>query len=197
MPFEKILFYVFAALILGSAALVITSRNSVRAVLFLVLAFVSSSGLWMLLESEYLALTLIVVYVGAVMVLFLFVVMMLDMNLAPLKEGFTRYLPLGALIAILLVAQLAWVFFDWSSLLPNLDNLVQRGPEYSSISVLGKAMYTDYLYPVEIAALLLLVAMVAAVALTFRGPKSRKSQNISKQIQVRAEDRVRLIKDME
>lgn len=197
MSFEKILFYVFAALILGSATLVITSRNSVRAVLFLVLAFVSSSGLWLLLESEYLALTLIVVYVGAVMVLFLFVVMMLDMNTAPLKEGFIRYMPLAALIAVLLIAQLAWVFFDWSSLLPSLNNLVERGPEYSSISVLGKAMYTGYLYPVEIAAVLLLVAMIAAVGLTFRGPKARKMQNISKQVQVRAEDRVKLIKDLD
>jgi len=197
MPFEKILFYILAAFILGSATLVITSRNSVRAVLFLVLAFVSSSGLWILLESEYLALTLIVVYVGAVMVLFLFVVMMLDMNMAPFKEGFIRYMPLAALIAVLLVAQLGWVFFDWSRLLPTFENLAPRGGDYSSISVLGEEMYSHYLFPVEIAAVLLLVAMVAAVALTFRGIKSRKSQNISKQVQVRAADRIRLIKDLD
>lgn len=195
MPFEKILFYLFAAMIIGSAMMVITSRNSVRAVLLLVLTFVSSSCLWILLGSEYLALTLIVVYVGAVMVLFLFVVMMLDVNLEPLKEGFIRHLPLAVLIAMLLVAQIGWVFFDWSKMLPSFEQLTPRAADYSSIHELGIAMYTQYFYAVEIAAVLLLVAMVAAVGLTFRGVKNRKSQNISKQIRVRAQDRVRLIKD--
>jgi NADH-quinone oxidoreductase subunit J len=197
MGFEKIIFYVFAAIVLGSATLVITSRNSVQAVLFLVLAFVGSAGLWLLLESEYLALTLIVVYVGAVMVLFLFVVMMLDMNMGPLKEGFTRYMPIGALIATLLVAQLSWVFFDWSQWITGLENLTPRGPEYSSIEVLGKALFTQYLYPIEIAGVLLFVSMVAAVSLTLRGAKRRKVQNPSRQVEVRPEDRVRLIEDLE
>jgi len=197
MPFEKILFYIISAFILGSATCVITSRNSVRAVLFLVLTFVSSSALWLLLEAEYLALTLIVVYVGAVMVLFLFVVMMLDLNVSPLQEGFTRYMPLAALIGVLIIAELAWVFFDWSKILPSLSELTPRDADYSSIKVLGQALYTDYLYAVEIAAVLLLIAMIAAVTLTFRGPKSRKVQDPAKQVQVRPEDRVKLIYDLE
>lgn len=197
MSFEKIIFYVFAAIVLGSATLVITSRNSVKAVLFLVLAFVGSAGLWLLLESEYLALTLIVVYVGAVMVLFLFVVMMLDMNMGPLKEGFTRYMPIGALIATLLVTQLCWIFFDWSQWLTDLENLTPRGADYSSIEVLGKALFTEYLYPIEIAGVLLFASMVAAVSLTLRGAKRRKVQNPSRQVETRPEDRIRLIEDLE
>jgi NADH-quinone oxidoreductase subunit J len=197
MSFEKIIFYILSAIVLGSAVFVITSRNSVQAVLLLVLAFVGSAGLWILLESEYLALTLIVVYVGAVMVLFLFVVMMLDMNMAPLKEGFTRYMPIGALIATLLVAQLAWVFFDWSQWMTTLENLTPRGADYSSIEVLGKALFTEYLYPIEVAGTLLFASMVAAVSLTLRGAKRRKVQNPSKQIEVRAEDRVKLIEELD
>lgn len=197
MSIEKILFYVFAALVLGSATLVVTSRNSVQSVLYLVLTFVSSAGLWLLLESEYLALALIVVYVGAVMVLFLFVVMMLDINITTIKEGFTRYMPLGVLIATLIIAQLAWIFLDWSQWVTTLSHLTPREPGYSSIEVLGKEMFTQYLYPVEIAAVLLLVAMIAAVSLTLRGAKNRKVQNPAKQVEVRAEDRIKLIEDLE
>lgn len=194
MSVEKFLFYGLAALLLFSATMVITSRNSVRAVLFLVLAFVASSGLWLLLEAEFLALTLVLVYVGAVMVLFLFVVMMLNMNTAPLKEGFSRYWIMGLLIGLLLMGQVLWVFFKGRALEETHMTLLRQSAEYSNTTVLGEALYTEYLYPFELAGVLLLVAIVAAIALTFRGIKRRQKQDPSEQVKVKKKDRLRIVK---
>jgi NADH-quinone oxidoreductase subunit J len=198
LPFSflQLCFYSFAAVTLLAAMMVITSRNSVRAVLFLVLAFVGASGLWMLTQAEFLALTLVLVYVGAVMVLFLFVVMMLNLNTAPLKEGFVKYFPVGLLIAALLIGQLIWVYKHTPMDQLGLSELVIQGPEYSNIKHLGLDLYSNYLYPFEVAGAILLVAIVAAIALTFRGPRHRKKQNISHQIAVRKVDRLKVIKDV-
>lgn len=196
ITFLKLCFYGFSAMMLISALMVVTSRNSVRAVLFLVAAFVGAAGLWMLTQAEFLALTLILVYVGAVMVLFLFVVMMLNMNLAPLKEGFVRYLPLGLLVAGVLIGEMIWIYKHTPMDQLGLGELVMQGPEYSNIKHLGLDLYSNYLYPFEVAGVILLVAIIAAIALTFRGPRHRKKQIISEQIAVRKEDRLKVIKNL-
>ena len=189
---EQLVFYFFALILVGAGAMVITVRNPVHAALFLVLAFFSSAGLWLLLEAEFLAITLVLVYVGAVMVLFLFVVMMLDINLAPLREGFMRYLPLGVVVALLMVIALA------AAVGPRYFGAATRPPphlaDYSNTRELGQVLYTDYIYPFEIAAMILLVAIVAAIVLTMRGPRQTKAQRPSEQVAVRREDRVRLVK---
>ena len=192
MNFETIVFYVFAALTVFAALSVITSRNPVHAVLFLVLAFCSMAGIWMLLEAEFLAITLVLVYVGAVMVLFLFVVMMLDINLERLREGFWRWLPFGATLAGLMVFQMVWV-------LGGIDSLgglepVKHAADYSNTKELGRLIYTHYVYPFELAAVLLLIAMVAAIALTLRRRKDSKMQVVGDQVAVKREDRVRIVK---
>lgn len=192
MNFETIVFYLFAALTVFAALRVITARNPVHAVLFLVLAFVSSSGIWMLLEAEFLAITLVLVYVGAVMVLFLFVVMMLDINLVRLREEFWRWLPFGAALAGLMVFQMVWVL--GSSETSAGKTAIKHAADYSNTKELGRLIYTDYVYPFEIAAVLLLVAMVAAIALTLRRRKDSKSQTIPDQIAVKRDDRVRIVK---
>lgn len=192
MNFESIVFYGFAALTVFAALRVITARNPMHAVLFLVLAFVSSSGIWLLLEAEFLAITLVLVYVGAVMVLFLFVVMMLDINLAQLREGFWRWLPIGALLAGLLVFEMVWVL--GSSGASSGTAAVRHGPGYSNTKELGRLIYTEYAYPFEIAAVILLVAMVAAIALTTRRRKDAKSQVVPDQIAVKKADRLRMVK---
>jgi NADH-quinone oxidoreductase subunit J len=194
--FTQALFYSSAATTLLSALMVILSRNSVRAVLFLVLAFVGASGMWILTQAEFLSLTLIFVYVGAVMVLFLFVVMMLNMNISPLKEGFVRYLPLGLVIAMLLVGEMIWVFQHSPMNKLGLGHLLIQGPEYSNIKRLGMSLYTNFLYPFEIAGVILLVAIVVAIALTFRGPRHRRKQIISEQVAVRKADRLKVIKNL-
>ncbi|MEQ1532161.1 MAG: NADH-quinone oxidoreductase subunit J [Sideroxydans sp.] len=191
MSFETILFYLFAAVTVFAALRVITARNPLHAVLFLVLAFVSSAGIWLLLEAEFLAITLVLVYVGAVMVLFLFVVMMLDINLEQLRKGFWQWLPVGALLAALIVVQMVWVLGDNSN--TNGLTAIKHAADYSNTKELGRLIYTDYVYPFELAAVLLLVAMVAAIALTFRRRRDVKAQDISKQVSVRREDRVRLV----
>ncbi|MBY0575846.1 MAG: NADH-quinone oxidoreductase subunit J [Gallionellaceae bacterium] len=191
MNFETVVFYVFAALTLFAALRVITARNPVHAVLFLVLAFISASGIWMLLEAEFLAITLVLVYVGAVMVLFLFVVMMLDINLVRLREGFWRWLPFGALLAGLMAFQMIWVLGSPEA--PG-GKLVKHAADFSNTKQLGRLIYTDYVYPFEIAAVLLLVAMVAAIALTLRRRKDSKSQVIPDQIAVKRSDRVRIVR---
>ncbi len=193
MNFEVIVFYLFASVMLFAAFRVITVNNPVHAVLFLVLTFSCCSALWLLLEAEFLAITLVLVYVGAVMVLFLFVVMMLDINLSPLREGFIQYLPVAVLIAVVLVGQMIWV------IMPNfgLDKVaepVRKTAEYSNTQVLGEILYTDYLYPFEIAGLILLVAIIAAIALTMRKRPETKYQNPSQQISVRKQDRLRIVK---
>ena len=192
MNFETVVFYVFAALTVFAAMRVITARNPVHAVLFLVLAFISSSGIWLLLEAEFLAITLVLVYVGAVMVLFLFVVMMLDINLVRLREGFWRWLPFGAVLAGLLVFEMVWVL--GSSGTSAGKPAIKHAADYSNTKELGRLIYTDYVYPFEIAAVILLVAMVAAIALTLRRRKDAKSQVISEQVATKKADRLRIVK---
>ena len=191
MNFETIVFYVFSALIIFAALRVITARNPVYAVLFLVLAFISSAGIWLLLEAEFLAIALVLVYVGAVMVLFLFVVMMLDINLVRLREGFWRWLPFGAALAGLMAFEMIWVL--GSNNISNGMVATKHAAGYSNTKELGRLIYTDYVYPFEIAAVLLLVAMIAAIALTLRHRKDAKSQVISEQVAVKKADRLRII----
>jgi NADH-quinone oxidoreductase subunit J len=191
--FEQIVFYIFSGMLLLSASMVITVRNPVFAALFLVLSFFSSAAIWLLLEAEFLAIVLVLVYVGAVMVLFLFVIMMLDVNLAPLREGFARYLPIGVGVAVLMVVAMGLVV---GSAQINLEQVavIKHGPEYSNTAELGKALYTDYLYPLEIAGAILLVAIIAAISLTMRKPRSHKAQKPEQQIAVKKEDRIRIVK---
>ena len=190
----KFLFYFFALVLIGSGLRVITARNPVHAVLALVLAFIACSGLWLLIEAEFLAIVLVLVYVGAVMVLFLFVVMMLDINLAPLREGFIRYLPIGALVALVIIAQLALVLGGSEFDLNAMPAPTPAGADASNTQALGLLLYTVYVYPFEIAALVLLVAIVAAIALTMRRRTSVKTQQPSVQVRAQREGRVRLVK---
>src|SRR6266566_3676591 len=145
MEFKQLIFYVFASLLVFASTMVVTLRNPVKSALFLVLAFFSAAGLWLLLSAEFLAIILVLVYVGAVMVLFLFVVMMLNINTAPLKEGFSRYLPLGILIAALFVGQVIWLLLKNKDIIPELGALQRHGPDYNNTENLGLALYTDYL----------------------------------------------------
>ncbi|HLP97853.1 MAG TPA: NADH-quinone oxidoreductase subunit J [Sideroxyarcus sp.] len=191
MNLETIMFYFFAAVTVLAALRVITARNPLHAVLFLVLAFVSSAGIWLLLEAEFLAIALVLVYVGAVMVLFLFVVMMLDINLEQLRKGFWQWLPVGALLAGLIVVQMVWVL--GADEISAGKTAVKHAADYSNTKELGRLIYTDYVYPFELAAVLLLLAMVAAIALTLRRRRDSKRQDIGKQLKVRREDRVRIV----
>ena len=191
----NVLFYVFGAVLVLTALGVITARNPVHCALFLVAAFLNSAVIWLLLEAEFLALTLVVVYVGAVMVLWLFVVMMLDIDVARLRQGFTRYAPLGALIALIVVAQIGLVVYVRKLGLDDTAAAAVSRPEgYSNTQELGHLLYTQYLYPFEIAAVILLVAIVAAITLTMRDRPGQKVQDIGKQVAVRAKDRVRIVK---
>lgn len=195
MGLEEIIFYVFASILVGSATLVVTLRNPVFCALALVLAFFTSAGIWILLEAEFLALTLILVYVGAVMVLFLFVVMMLDINLTVLREGFTRYLPLGLVVAIILVAELALIVGPETFGLEAMPAPAAHAEGYSNTKEIGSVLYTTYLYPFEIAAVILVVAIVAAISLTLRRRVStRVLMKPEEQVAVRRKDRVRLVK---
>jgi NADH-quinone oxidoreductase subunit J len=173
---------------------VITARNPVHAALSLVLAFVASAGLWLLLEAEFLAVVLVLVYVGAVMVLFLFVVMMLDINLTPLREGFIRYLPVGFMVALLIVVQIAMVVGPATFGLEFVAKPAAGAADFSNTEALGVLLYTVYVYPFEIAGVILLVAIVAAIALTMRRRSGIRSQQPHEQVRVRREDRVRLVK---
>jgi NADH-quinone oxidoreductase subunit J len=190
---EQILFYCFASILLFAGAMVVTVRNPVRAALFLILAFFTSAGIWLLLEAEFLAMTLVLVYVGAVMVLFLFVVMMLDIDLTPLQEGFTQYLPLGILVAALITIEMIAVLGASHFGLELVSAPIPHPEGYSNTKEIGLLLYTIYVYPFEIASVILTVAIVAAITLTLREKKS-KSQNISEQIKVKAKDRVRIVK---
>jgi NADH-quinone oxidoreductase subunit J len=193
MNIETIVFYLFAAILLIAALRVITARNPVHAALFLVLAFFTAAGIWMLLRAEFLAIVLVLVYVGAVMVLFLFVVMMLDINLDRLREGFWSYLPLGAAVGVLMVVEMVLVLGGKYFGAEQLPSPADPGPGYSNTKQLGRLLYTDYVYPFEIAAVILLVAIVAAIALTIRRRKDTKSQDPAQQVMVKRADRVRLI----
>ena len=190
---EQIVFYSFASVLLFAATMVVTVRNPVRAALFLVLAFFTSAAIWLFLEAEFLAITLVLVYVGAVMVLFLFVVMMLDINLTPLQEGFTKYLPLGILVAILITIEMVAVLGASHFGLDVVAAPLPHAEGYSNTKELGRLLYTVYVYPFEIASVIFTVAIVAAIMLTLRKQK-RKTQNPAEQVKVRREDRVRLVK---
>ncbi len=191
MTFQDFLFYAFSAVLIAAACGVITARNPVHSALLLVLAFFTSSGLWIQLQAEFLAITLVLVYVGAVMVLFLFVVMMLDINLVKLREGFWSYLPVGAVVGVLLALEMSavlWTFYSRGALqAPELP------ANYSNTRELGRLLYTDYVYPFEIAAVILLVAIVAAIALTLRKRKPNKYVDPAEQVKVRRQDRVRMV----
>jgi NADH-quinone oxidoreductase subunit J len=192
MSFELIVFYAFAAVLIGAALLVITVRNPVHAALSLVLAFFSAAAIWLLLRAEFLAIALVLVYVGAVMVLFLFVVMMLDINLDRLREGFWRHLPFGIAVGAFVLAEIVtvvWVAFDRARFPAPAD----PGPDFSNTKALGQVLYTDYVYPFELAAVLLLVAIIAAIALTLRRRKDTKYQDPARQVAVKRVERVRLV----
>ena len=193
MTFQSIVFYVFASTLLISAGVVITARNPVHAALFLVLSFCSAAGLWLLLYAEFLALTLILVYVGAVMVLFLFVVMMLDINFDKLREGFWKYLPVAATVALLMLAQMILLIFDRGMRLVNAAAPGAPVAGFSNTKALGRVLYTEYFLAFELAAVILLVAIVAAIALTLRGRKAMKSQNVGEQVRVKSSDRLKII----
>lgn len=195
MPIYEIVFYAFSLVMLGAAVMVITVRNPVYAALFLVLAFFSASAIWMLLEVEFLAIILILVYVGAVMVLFLFVVMMLDINLAPLKEGFARYLPAGLIVAGLMALELLMVLWSRDRFEQGAYPVPPPAPEgFSNTKAVGEWLFTNYLLAFEVAGVVLLVAIVAAVALTLRTRTRGHRQNPSHQVRVRRDERVRLVK---
>ena len=191
----ELIFYAFSLVLVFAAVAVVTVRNPIYAVLFLVLAFFSAAAIWMLLEAEFLSIILVVVYVGAVMVLFLFVVMMLDINLVPFKEGFIRYLPVAALVAVAMAVELLMVL--WSRGRFGVEMFPIPAPnsaDYSNTRELGELLYTNYLLPFEVAGVILLVAIIAAVALTLRTRTGIKTQNVSAQVRTRRDESVRLVK---
>lgn len=191
------LFYVFSAVLLIAAFRVVTARNPVHAALFLVLAFFQAAMVWMLLKAEFLAITLVLVYVGAVMVLFLFVVMMLDINIDSIRQGFWKHFPLAATVGALIALEMAAVLMGGfrGSEEPRIPAVIgQVAVEVSNTKELGKLLYSQYVYPLQIAAVILLVAIIAAIALTLRGRKDSKYISTSDQVRVKAKDRVRLVK---
>ena len=193
MEFKTFVFYFLATILVYASLRVVTLRNPVHAALHLVLAFFSASGVWILLQAEFLAIVLVLVYVGAVMVLFLFVVMMLDINLDKLREGFWSYLPLGAIVALLMVAEMSLVLavsYQGSS----EHDVAQAAAGYSNVQAIGRLIFTDYVYPLELASVILLVGIVAAVALTLRGKRKTKSVSPGQQVFVKVRDRVRVLK---
>lgn len=194
MNITPFVFYFFSTIIVLAALGVITARNPVHAAMFLVLTFFSSAAIWLLLEAEFLAMTLILVYVGAVMVLFLFVVMMLDVNLVPLREGFIRYLPIGAAVAAVMIVEMGLIVGARFFGLHQYMVPAPHGADYSNTKELGGVLYTEYVYAFEVAAVILLVAIIAAIALTMRRRPDTKFQNPSEQVVVKRGDRVRLVK---
>ena len=195
MPITEIVFYGFSLVLIAAAVAVITVRNPVYSALFLVLAFFSASAIWLLLEVEFLAIILILVYVGAVMVLFLFVVMMLDINLAPLQEGFIRYLPAGIFVAVVMAAEFLVVIWSKDKFGQDAFPVPPPNPEdYSNTKAVGELLYTHYLLAFEVAGVILLVAIIAAVALTLRKRTEAKRQNPAMQVRVQRDERIRLVK---
>ena len=194
MDAHSALFYAFSAVLLFAAFRVITARNPVHAALYLVLAFFQASGLWMLLEAEFLSIALVLVYVGAVMVLFLFVVMMLDINLDRLREGFWRYLPVAGLIGVMMAAEMVMILGVKNFGLGRVAPPAPHAADYSNTAELGRLLYTDYLLPFELAAVVLLVAIVSAIALTLRERKDSKFIDPAEQVKVKRNDRLRIIK---
>jgi NADH-quinone oxidoreductase subunit J len=190
----EVLFYVFAAVLVAAAIGVITARNPVHSVLFLVLCFFNAAVLWLLIEAEFLAIVLVLVYVGAVMVLFLFVVMMLDINIEKLREGFARHAPLGIAVALVVVIELYYVLWVRRAGVDVTGGVAPLPEGYSNTEAVGAVLYTDYVYPFQLAAVVLLIAIVAAIALTMRRRPGLKTQDVSRQVAVRRQDRVRLVK---
>ena len=191
------LFYVFAAVLLFAAFRVITARNPVHAALFLVLAFFQAAAVWILLKAEFLAITLVLVYVGAVMVLFLFVVMMLDINLDSARKGFWKHFPLAGTVGAVIALEMSYVLMGGFREPPQGASAPvagQLGAQVSNTKELGKVLYSQYIYPLEIAAVILLVAIIAAIALTHRGRKNSRYQNPSEQVKARKADRLRIVK---
>ena len=193
MNFLEIIFYFFSAILVLSALGVITSRNPVHAALLLVLSFFTAAGLWLLLGAEFLAITLVLVYVGAVMVLFLFVVMMLDINLDRLREGYWKWFPFGGLLAVVMAAEVVMVLINKNFSIDQMPAPPPHASDYSNTKELGMLLYTEYVYAFELAAVILLVAMVAAIALTLRTRSKVKFLDPSKQVIVKRKDRVRLV----
>ena len=194
MSMTTVIFYILSAILLFAAVRVVTAKNPVHAVLYLVLAFFTSSGHWLLLQSEFLAITLVLVYVGAVMVLFLFVVMMLDINIEQLREGFWRNLPVAATVGLIMAFEMVLILTNPHTGLADYKAGAALAADASNVKVLGRQLYTTYLLPVELAAIVLLVAMVAAIGLTQRNRKDTKVVDAGDQVKVRSQDRVRIVK---
>lgn len=192
---EKIFFYFFSSILVVASVMVVSRRNPVHSALFLVLAFFTSAAIWMILKAEFLAITLVLVYVGAVMVLFLFVVMMIDIDIAALRASFVKSLPVGLVIASIMAAEVISVITLKSGVLSSAVHLsIERSSQYSNTSELGKLLYTQYVYPFEVSAVILLVAIVSAIVLTMRRRSGTKYQDPSKQVLVKSLDRLRIIK---
>lgn len=194
MDFKSAIFYFLAAVMVFASLRVITARNPVHAVLFLVLAFFNAAGIWMLLQAEFLAIALVMVYVGAVMVLFLFVVMMLDINIERLREGFWSYLPLGAAIGIFMVFEMAVVLGGRYFSIEAMPMPADPGAGFSNTKELGRLLFTDYVYPFELASVVLLVAIIAAVLITHRRRSDSKPQSVPRQVAAKKSERLRLVR---
>lgn len=193
MNLQDFVFYSLAGVVVVAALGVITLRNPVHSALLLVLAFVTSSGLWLLLEAEFLAIVLVLVYVGAVMVLFLFVVMMLDINLERMREGFWKWFPFGAVLALIMTGEIGMVLMSKQFAPENIQIPTSKSVDYSNTKELGQLLYTDYVYAFELSAVILLVAMVAAITITLRYRTDKKPSNASKQIAANREKRLKII----
>ncbi|MCK6411136.1 MAG: NADH-quinone oxidoreductase subunit J [Azonexus sp.] len=191
MDFQTFVFFALSAILVFAGLRVITARNPVHAALYLILAFFTCGGVWALLQAEFLAIAIILVYVGAVMVLFLFVVMMLDINMDRIRQGFWNYLPLGAVLGLLMVMEMGLVLGSKYFQVPAADALVPAG--VSNTKAIGELMFTDYVYPFELASIVLLVGMIAAIVLTHRGPRPSKNTNPNQQVFVKAKDRIRVL----
>ncbi len=195
---ELTIFYLFAAVLIFAATMVITARNPVHSALFLVLAFFNSGVLWLMAQAEFLGIALVLVYVGAVMVLFLFVVMMLDINLAPLREGFARYLPIGAIVGVAMLLEMLLVVGSGQlgavGLAEGGETLGGVGTDVSNTALIGNVLYTVYVYPFEVASVVLLLAIVAAIMLTLRRREGTKHQDVARQVRVRKDQRLRLVR---
>lgn len=194
MEFTTVLFYVFAAILVISALRVITAPNPVQSALFLVLSFFNAAAIWMLLKAEFLAILLVLVYVGAVMVLFLFVVMMLDINVDVLRRDFKRFVPIASIIGAIMVIEAALILWHGYAGVAAPVQAAAAASDWSNTRVIGKLIYTDYIFAFEVAGLVLLVAIIAALALTLKHGKDSKRQVVADQLRVRASDRVRVVK---
>ena len=191
MDFQTVVFFFLSAILIYAALRVITARNPVHAALHLMLAFFTTGGIWALLQAEFLAIAIILVYVGAVMVLFLFVIMMLDINIDRVREGFWSYLPLGTVLGLLMVLEMGLILGSKYFQVPAVQAMVPAG--ISNTKAIGALMFTDFVYPFELASIILTVGMIAAIVLTYRGPKQSKYTNPDQQVFVKAKDRIRVL----